>query len=446
MFLLSLNFITSTYTETEIEDISSIEPIRGNRPLLVQLMTEAQSDSPRTIGAFAQELMKMLHNLMAAQAKHEEVNKKMVAQCLEEDAFRKKEVSDAQNSFNASSNALSKCQASLHAAKENLPALVKAKKDYDDELAAKTAERAKQHALYVQRANDWKEAIAFLNEFITMVNSKLAKYPTSLAELSETLLKHASKLGLVAEAVPVLIAMAQSPDESSVDIPHAKNSYQYQAQGSTVNNLKTQLSNLMMKLVTDSKQNDINEALAAKLFNELKARLEAIISKLASDIIRTEKQITDMNACIANEQAIITTASNKLNRNKTLQSAASHTCSDFAQEFVKATKNRLEEIQTVQQIIDIVKKRFKDLPEDLVKYLEEVKVHFKTYVNSTQFKKYEEYVQKQVANNVNGQTLARRVGKAVAPKASAKAAVSVSAKTKEVPQGANLSIYNQRRL
>jgi len=51
----------------------------------------------------------MLHKLMAAQAKHEEVSKKMIAQCIDEEAFRKKAIADAQNAYNASTNALSKC-------------------------------------------------------------------------------------------------------------------------------------------------------------------------------------------------------------------------------------------------------------------------------------------------------------------------------------------------
>lgn len=299
-------------------------------------------------------------------------------------------------------------QASLHAAHENLPALVKAKKDYEDDLAKKTAERNRQHALYVQRAKDWREAIDFLSEFIKIVNEKLGKYPTSFAELGERLLKHTSKLGLVVEAVPVLIAMTQSPAEGAVDLPRTANNYAYQAQGKTVGNLKTQLANLRNKLVTDSKQNDLDEEKAVKLFNALKARLDALIGKLASDIARTKKQIADMKQCIATEQAVITSATNKLSRNKQLAAAASHTCQDFAQEFVKATKNRLEEIKTVRTIIDIVKKRFKELPADLVKYLEEVKDHFKVYVNSTQFKAYEQYVEKHVADNAHGKALASR--------------------------------------
>jgi len=404
MFLLSLNLATSTFTE----DISPIEPVHGYRSQLLQLLAEAKNDSPKTVQQFSDELLKMLRNLMSTQAKHEAINQKMVAQCIEEENFRQKEVNDAQNALNASSNALSKCQASLNAAKENLPSLLKAKKDYQDELARKTAERARQHQLYLQRAQDWKEAIAFLDEFIKLVNQKLANYPTSFADLGENLLRHVSRLGLVAEAVPVLIAMAQSPAETDVSIPKATNNYKYNSQGQTVKNLKNQLSGLRNRLVVDAKQNDENEQKAQALFNALKQRLEAIIAKLTADIARTEKQIAEMNACVASETAIITSASNKLKRNKTLQTSAAHTCSDFAQEFIKATKNRLEEIATVQQIIDIVKKRFSQLPTDLVNYLEEVKVHFRNYVNSTQFKKYEEYVQKHIADNAHGRALVNK--------------------------------------
>jgi len=405
MFLFALNLYTCTFTEY----ISPVEPMRGYRSELLQLLAEAKSnDSPKTLTQFVGELSRMLRKLMDTQAMHEAINKRMVGQCIEEDNFRKQEIVSAQNALNASSNALSKCQASLNAAKENLPALLKAKKDYQDELATKTAERERQHKLYLQRAQDWKEAIVFLDEFIKAVNTKLANYPSSFADLGENLLRHVSKLGLVAEAVPVLIALAQAPTENDVSVPHASNNYSYQAQGKTVGNLKSQLTGLRNRLVTDAKQNDDNEAKAQSLFNELKKRLEAIIAKLTSDITRTENQITEMNACVASETAIISTASNKLRRNKTLQDSAAKTCTDFAEEFVKATKNRLEEITTVEQVVGIVQKRFNQLPADLINYLEEVKNHFRTYVNGTQFKKYEEYVQKHIADNLQGRALANR--------------------------------------
>ena len=161
MFLFALNLYTCTITE----DISPVEPMRSYRSELLQLLTDAKSnDSPKTLTQFTGELTRMLRNLMETQAKHEAINKRMVGQCIEEDNFRKQEIVTAQNALNASSNALSKCQASLNAAKENLPALLKAKKDYQDELATKTAERERQHKLYLQRAQDWKEAIVFLDE------------------------------------------------------------------------------------------------------------------------------------------------------------------------------------------------------------------------------------------------------------------------------------------
>jgi predicted nucleic acid-binding Zn-ribbon protein len=369
------------------------------------LLNEAQGDGPKTIRQFTEQLLKMLHRLMSAQAKHVKVNTKMMNQCLNEDKFRKKEVANAKHALHASGSALSKCQASLHAAQENLPALQKALQDYQDELKKKTEERRKAHLEYLQRKRDWTDAIRFLQEFTRIVDKKLKNYGHSFAELSEQLLKHVSKLGRISDAVPVLAALAAAPKEGHIDIPHNHNNYKYQAQTGTVKSLKDHLKDLINRLKADSHENDVREAKAVKIFRALKAKLEAIIGELSKDISRTKKQIRDMKKCIVDEKAVMVSASNKIRRNTKLLKSAKHTCADFARAFVKATKNRLEEIKTVNQVIVIVKRRFKQLPHDLVKYLEEVKDHFKKYINSTQFKKYVAYVQKHTKDNKHGRVL-----------------------------------------
>jgi len=276
---------------------------------------------------------------------------------------------------------------------------------FEANLAKKTAERNKQHQLYLQRRQAWSDAIAFLREFIQQVNTKLAKYP-SFADMGEKLLRHVAKLGRMADAVEVFVALAQAPGSDELASgPGAHSNYGYKAQTKTVNSLKAHLQTLLNKLIVDSKQNDIDEAKAQAAFEKVKAALLAIIAKLSKDIARTKAQITSMTACTANEGKIMATANNKLSRNSKLLSLAAKTCTDFAKEFITATKNRLSEIQVVSAILKIVKRRFGQIPAELADYLRATKNGFKAYVNSTQFVKYQEYVQKHVADDLAGKTL-----------------------------------------
>jgi hypothetical protein len=349
----------------------------------------------------------LLKTLKENQARHEEINQKMHAQCVNEENFRRKEIADAQSAYNAASSAFAKCQSSLKAAKTNLPSLKRALADFEANLAAKTAERNKQHQLYEQRRADWQAAISFLNEFIVQVNQKLAKYP-SFADLGEKLLRHVSKLGRMADAVNVFVALAQDNSELAAG-PGAHSNYSYKSQAKTVGNLKSHLTTLLNKLVVDSKQNDIDEAKAQAAFEKVKAGLLKIIARLRADINRTNTQITNMTACVANEGKILATANNKLHRNTKLKDLAGKTCTDFTREFINATKQRLSEIDVINQILTIVKRRFGQLPEDLVSYLRATKQSFKAYVNSTQFVKYQEYVQQHVADNLSGKTLVAQI-------------------------------------
>jgi len=100
----------------------------------------------------------------------------------------------------------------------------------------------------------------------------------------------------------------------------------------------------------------------------------------------------------------MTQAGSKKHRNEKLLDLAGKTCTDFAREFVTATKNRLREMRVISQILKIMRRRFGELPKDLVDYLEETKTGFKIYVNSTQFQKYQDYVQKHVADSQEKKT------------------------------------------
>jgi len=383
---------------------------KGLHNQLMDMLVEVQTqDSPKTLEDMSNAILDMLKKLKENQTAHEALNKKMMAQCLDEENFRRKEIADAKAAYNASSSAYAKCQASLQAAQANLPSLKRALKEFEDNLAKKTAERAKQHKLYLQRRKDWTDAIDFLREFIAQVNQKLAKYP-SFADLGEKLLKHVAKLGRMAEAVEVFVALAQHPTELSA-APGAHSDYSYKSQAKTVGSLRTHLNNLLNKLIVDSKQNDIDEAKAQAAYEKVKAELLKLIARLQSDIKRTKTQITTMTSCVATEGKIMATANNKLQRNSKLLDLAGKTCTDFTREFINATKNRLSEMHVISQILKIMKKRFGQLPNELVEYLRATKNGFKVYINSTVFIKYQEYVQKHVADNLAGKALVDATGK-----------------------------------
>jgi len=368
----------------------------------MDILIEVQKDdSPKTVNDITDAVLNMLKNLKDNQDKHEQIAKKMNAQCVAEESFRKKEISDAKAAYNAASAAFAKCQASLQAANQNLPTLKRAKKDFQDNLNKKTAERAKQHKLYLERRKDWSDAIDFLRDFIKQVEAKLAKYP-SFADLGEKLLRHVARLGRMADAVEVFVTLAQKP---ATDAFGTHSDYSYKAQAKTVKDLKTHLRKLLNKLIVDSKQNDIDEDKAQAAFEKVKKALLKVIDKLRKDIKLTKTQITNMTACTANEGKIMTTANNKLHRNSKLLKLAGKTCTDFAREFITATKNRLSEMQVISQILKIMKRRFGELPKDFVDFLNATKAQFKIFISSTQFVKYQEYVQKHVADNLHGKKL-----------------------------------------
>jgi len=393
------------FSSLEIATVdSTLLPSDETRANLIQMMVEVQTEEdPNTIGKFVSQLRKMLDNLVKAQAKHKEVHSKMMKQCETENKFRKKEVGDAKAALNAASLHRSKCKKSLKNAMKTLPELKFTLKTYKEELERAIKTRNQENKKYRERKADYEEAILFLGDFIKYVRKKLKGHfkTFSLAQYSQKLLQHSTHLGLLSEAVPVLVAIA----EASYSNEERDHDYSYKPNEAVATKLKNLLSELRLRQKADLKQNDKEETKALRLFTAYKARLLKIINTLKKNIKKVKAHIVVMDRCVTTESKIVKSASKKLNRNATLKKNAGSLCSSFNKEYIDATKNRLDEIKTMNEILKIVQKRFKSLPKDLVGYLESIEDGFKQYVNSTQFKKFEAYQRKAILRNFAGEKL-----------------------------------------
>jgi len=366
--------------------------------MMVEVRTTRNTN---TIGGFVGQLRDMLDKLVKAQAKHRAVHAKMMKQCLNEERFRKKEIDAAKNALARATKSLVRCTASLKTALKELPSLERSLATYKKELRRAQKQRDVEREKYEKRRQAIQEALQFLSQFTAYVNKKLTKYTSSnLLELSENLLRHSAKLSLLQEAVPVLAAIATEATSTKT-----KNSYKFTPNEVLANRLRTLLGALLKRIQADNKANEDTEKAAVAIFVVYKARLDKVISTLDRNVKRVKKQISTMRRCITVEKNVLVTAVAKKNRNARLRANAAKMCGSFNKEFIEATYNRLNEIRTMQEIIAIVKGRFKDLPKDLVTYLDTVKDGWVKYTNSTEFAKFKEYERKIYAVNKRGKLL-----------------------------------------
>jgi len=368
--------------------------------MMVQVRTEKNTN---TLKGFAEQLHEMLEKLEKAQAKHQKIHKKMMKQCIAEDKFRKSEINTAKTSKGAAQRALSRCRVSLKNAKKELPQLEKTAKSYDNELKRGVKAREFERKKFIQRRQSLTEAIAFLRTFIRYVKKKTKSYGVSLVSMSQDLLKHSNKLNLLIEAAPILASIAMETVSKDT-----KDNYKFHPNDELKQRLNTALAKLLNRLKLDEKTNRKDEAKAASLFASYKSKLERIINTLVKNIKRVKIQINKMKKCMDTEGGIIAKALNKLKRNSKLRGNANKMCISFNKGFIHATHSRLDEISTMNEIIKIVKRRFKKIPSDLVSYLESVSDKWRAYINSTTFKKYVAYQRKWTRDNIKGKLLAKK--------------------------------------
>jgi len=366
------------------------------------LLEVQNTESPKTIKGFIENVRGMMTKLEKDQETHKAIAKKMKGQCDNEAAYRKTEIAAAKSALSKSRAARGICKASLKSARKDLPELESALRMYQSELKKAVDQREREKKMYQQRRADFIQGIAFVEAFIKVVSSELKKggFKTfSFVEQSEHLLRHATKLGLLNEAVPVLLALATADDDFKA------NNYSYNANESLATKLKTTLNSLLFRLKADYEKNEQIEKAAINAFNVLKNRLDKAISTLSKDIERTKKQIAAMVKFVVEEDKIIHSANNKFRRNDSLKSAAEKMCAEFIKEFIAAYNARVEEIEVIRQILKIIEKRFGTLPADLKVYLESVENGWKQYRNDTEFKKFVEYKQTHLAGSKHGRSL-----------------------------------------
>ncbi len=385
LFLILMSL--SMYSSLELVKIDpDMLPSEASRGTLIQMMVEVQTTkNPKTIGGFVKALWKMLHGLQAAQKKHRRIHKKMMRRCRSEETFRSKEVRAARGARRRSGIARSKCKKSKKAAKRELPAMIRTRTSFKGVLRRARTARKLANKSYLSRRRAYRQAIKFLRNFFRYIKRRFKKTYKAWAmmQFSENLLKHTTNLGLISEAVPALVAIAETTAKGK-----RHNNYKFKAHQNLAKALKAAIKKLLIRLIKDNKKNESTERNAKKAFRKFSKRLTRLIRALTKNIGITSRHIRKMRYCITMENGIIGKAIKKFGRNNGLRRSARKMCKAFNREFVASTKARFDEVKTMMEILRIVKRRLKNIPKGLIAYLKRVKRRWIKYVNSTKFKAY----------------------------------------------------------
>ena len=446
VFILSLTFVTSIKMISH-DILSPINKIDTElTEIRMQLLT---TEDPMTIKVFVEKITEMLKSIQENQNKSEEINKRMDLQCSEEERFRKIEILDAQIAYNSSNSANKRCHDSYEISKKFLPELESSVLDFKNQIKIKTDERNRQHIEYLALQKEWETAISFLKSFSKKIQDSDNKN-SSFLQLGEDLIRHVSKLGRLDFMVPIFLQLQgntlsastassggsvlnstvsnqtnssgassmsskvnskvsnSTSNQSNVNrIPNNDSNEAKPLSDSQLENLKKVVDRLVNQLVADSAQSDANEAILQKNYEQLVVDLNLVIKQLDANILSIKKQMNDMDVCMKNELVIMNLATAKKTRNEKLLSMASSTCTDFLKEFVDSTQSRYRQIESMKNIIEIIKKRIGEIPEELYKQMTNMNKQFKAYVNATEFKKYVEITKITIDDNVNGKELSK---------------------------------------
>jgi hypothetical protein len=370
------------------------------RSQLAQMLTQVQSKdfNPKSMTMILNKLREMVDKLNETQKKHEEVNKSMIAKCIEEDAFRATAVDEAQKALDASTSSLSVIQDGIKKTNKSITETTTNLDFNKSERTRASTQRDQELIAYNKFSINWNEGLKFMQDFQVEVlkNFESGTTAEAFSQLSEKFLKKSSHLNVLATAPAVLLTIKAMQDH---------NTYVFNSSGSVSDSLKEAIKTVINRILEDLKkvtERENNAKAAWTLYDE---KLGIMIGNLETQLKDLKAHLVILLAGEVTEKAVIDAATSKLSRNGNLKDAAQNICKNFNAEFIEATKNRKAEVAVMIDILDIVKNRMGELPEGFEAYLISTEEGFAAYMNSTEFKAYEEYERLSTENNLSGENL-----------------------------------------
>lgn len=369
--------------------------------IFIQLRNIDDSTSNvKTFNQFVEVIKGLFDDLDRDQKKHEQVLEQMNGQCAEEKTFRDKEVADAEKAVNDATGSRKVCQDKLDNAEklkketENLLADERTKKEQRTQI------RAAENKIYLSERAQYEEAIKFLREFNELVRTKLnpTNAQTSFIQFSESLLRHTAGLKRLDAAVPVLVMLAQYTAGQS-------GNYQAAFSSDAAKTLQDKLKELLATLEADLNRIIEVENQRVADFAAFLVAVNKNIADLEASIEDLKKQIKSMTECVARESAVISEASSKQARNTDLRAKALAMCTQFAKEVMEATKARRTEMAVIEEILTLLKVRFGKIPQNLVDYMESIKLRFAEYENKTKFIVVQYYERAALVEDAHGKDI-----------------------------------------
>jgi hypothetical protein len=354
---------------------------------LVELISQAKtadSYDTKTLQSILDQILVIAQRIQEEQSRHDELFKNMTSQCLDEQVFRKREVSDAEDANKRSQKSKGDCENSKNVFFNQQQTMEQLKISFNAHYGRVKDQLDSQKNLIKSFIHDYDNVIKYSNEVLEEFQSNgKSSDSTSFLQVKEKFITLTKKL-------PEFIALS-SEDFSS----------------ESIENLKIKLEAVITIAGQRHKDNLQLEQKNSEDFSTYENSINKLIQDMDDQYKAAHQQVMDMQDCIEEEKKIIEAALSKLLRNQNLLESTQAMCKSYEKTYEDASVERKKSVEMLVILIKIVEEKFKGVSDYFKNYLEEVKDGFKKYLNKSELPKYEEHKFKIVENNINGEKLAR---------------------------------------
>lgn len=335
-FLLALFYSLLSFSPTHaslLENYQIISPIKKSlKEVLISVNSKLKTGAP------LDSILKMLDDLKNGvseeQSRHDIVYNDQMLECQDEYKFRLQQVDDSSSTLEKAIRERNSCNGTRIKDLIDYNVNQETQKQTQENMDILENQQGRVLADYQIKQDDHNNALDALKSCVNILDELFVETPepelfSQLAISTSSLLITSAKIYSTKHYSSLLSIMAQISSQRDILTDNA-----------ALEKIKELLTNLKDNVLQSFQEYQEIEKKMEQDFSDRKKILDEYFASLQESEKKLIKNIEEMDSCLSVENSIISTASDKKERNEDLMNSAKSMCNNFENEYKEATNAR----------------------------------------------------------------------------------------------------------
>lgn len=316
-----------------LERYQIISPVKQSlKEVLLSVQSKLKSGAP--LDAILKLIDDLKNDVVEEQTRHDKVYNDQMFECNDEYKFRKQQVDDSSTTLEKSLRDRNLCNSTKVKDTLDYEMNQQAQKQVQENLIILEEQITRVLGDFQEKQEDHNQALIALKSCLDIIDELFVNSAesTSFAQLLKStneILFTSSKIQGTKHYVSLLSIIAQISSDKEI-----------LADTSALDKIKELFESLKKNVLDSFQDYQDQQKVIEQDLNDRKTTLQGFQTSLQETEKKLIKDIEDMESCLAVQNSIISTASDKKERNEGLLDSAKSMCDNFENEYKEATESR----------------------------------------------------------------------------------------------------------